>query len=269
MGQPMRVWEGEDCSFPKPGELIEIRDHSSMTMQDRRVLNMLLTNAWPRITEQIEHSIPKSLLRGEHNSNDQLGDTIDRLMKTIVVLKVVRNGRTSDLKVQLLGPTVENRDDSGNLYYRFLPEMIEIIAQSDHWARLQAQVMLALTSKYAIALYEMIEKRAGLKSKFCEEFTVEEIRDVLGVPDGRMTKWANLYRFALEPAARQVREMSNCVVSIDPIRAGRQVPRVRLAWFRKDEEGLKLTYQAVEKNKTERRNRRTGKGSRAQQELAL
>jgi hypothetical protein len=49
-------------------------------------------------------------------------------MKTLVVLKIMRDGRPSDLKVQLLGPTVENRDDSGNLYYRFLPELIEIIS---------------------------------------------------------------------------------------------------------------------------------------------
>jgi hypothetical protein len=49
-------------------------------------------------------------------------------MKTLVVLKIMRDGRLSDLKVQLLGPTVEKRDDSGNLYYRFLPELIEIIS---------------------------------------------------------------------------------------------------------------------------------------------
>ena len=144
--------------------------------------------------------------------------------------------------------------------------MIEIISQSDHWARLQAQVMLSLTSKYAITLYEMIQKRAGLDKKFSEEFTIEEIRDILGVPDGKMTKWADLYRYAIEPAERQVRELSSCHVSIEPIRVGRFVPRVRLLWFPKDAEGLKLAYQKAEKHKAERKRRR---GEKRQRELDL
>ena len=115
----MRVWEGEDCSFPKPGELIEIRTTEPDDAGQARPEHAA-DQRFPRITENVEHS-SGSRCCAATNPNDRLGETINRLMKTIVVLKVVRNGRTSEFKVQLLGPTVENRDDSGNLYYRFRP----------------------------------------------------------------------------------------------------------------------------------------------------
>jgi hypothetical protein len=271
-GEPLKLWEGGDGSFPKPGELIEIHGHASMTMQDRRTLNLLLTNAWPRITEDVEHVIKKSVLRGDRPGNERLSDTIDRLMKTIVEIKVTRDGKPARRKVQLLGPTDEHRDDLGNLYYRFLPELIEIITLSDHWARLQAQAMLALTSKYSQALYEMIQKRAGLTSKFREDFTIPEIRSVLGVPEGKMTRWADLYRFAIEPAEKQVATLSSCHVRIEPIKKGRLVVGVRMAWFPKDEEGLKLVYTQIEHQKTERRARKDKKKKRGmlgQGELGL
>src|SRR3954470_9152141 len=88
IGEPLKLWEGGDGSFPKPGELIEIHGHASMTMQDRRTLNLLLTNAWPRITEGVVDVIRKSVLRGDRPGNERLSDTIDRLMKPIVEIKV-------------------------------------------------------------------------------------------------------------------------------------------------------------------------------------
>jgi hypothetical protein len=271
-GQPLQLWKGSDGTFPKPGELIEIHGHANLTMQDRRTLNLLMTNAWPRITENIEHTIPKSVLRGDHNSNDRLGDTIERLMQTIVTVNVIRDGKPTDLRVQLLGPTYENRDDTGKLYYRFLPEMIEIISMSDHWARLQAQVMLALSSKYAQALYEMIQKRAGLKSKFREDFTLDEIRSILGVPKGKMVRWPDLRRFCIEPAEKEVAALSSCHVKIEPIKHGRQTIGVRMAWWPKDEQGLKLVYKEIERHKTGRKARIAGKVHKdvgEQEELSL
>jgi hypothetical protein len=173
IGAPLRLWSGEDGSFPKPGELVEIRNGARLTKHDRRTLNLLLANAWSRITEDVEHVFKKSVLRGDHAFNDRIAETIDRLMTTLVEIQVIRDGKPARRKVQLLGPTDEHRDPAGNLYYRFLPELIEIIAQSDHWARLQTEVMVALSSKYSQTLYEMIQKRARLKSKHSEDFTLD------------------------------------------------------------------------------------------------
>jgi hypothetical protein len=83
-------------------------------------------------------------------------------MTTIVKVAVMRNGKSTVRKVQLLGPTDENRNADGHLYYRFLPELRSIIAMSDEWARIQARVMVALSSKYGLALYEMLCRNVSM-----------------------------------------------------------------------------------------------------------
>jgi hypothetical protein len=255
------VHKRRDClvvSFPKPGELIEIRGASHLTLADSRIWNLLMVHAWKRIDMTVEHAIPKALLRGEHNGNERLSDTIDRLMTTLVEVTVMREGKPARRKVQLLGPTDEHRDESGLLYYRFLPELIDIISQSDHWARLQAQVMFALSSKYSMALYEMVQKRAGLKSKRSEDFTLDELRTFLRVPDGKLVRWPDLRRYCLEPAVAEVAALSDCHVRIDPIKQGKAVTQVRLSWFPKDEAGLKAAFKELQRHRVGRKARISG-----------
>lgn len=257
IGNPLaRPVEGH-ASLPKPGELVEIVPEAPFTQTDRLVLNLLIVNAWPHITQEKEHVIPKRMLRGTHDSTDRLSTTISRLMKTLVEIRVIRDGRTSKLKFQLLGPTVENRDDDGNLYYRFLPELIEVISLSDHWARLNVETMLSMQSKYSLVLYEMVEKRAGLTSRFKEQFTLEEFRAFLGVPVGKLEEWSDLRRKCIEPAVREVAEKSSCHVRVDPVKA-RPVRHVELSWFRKDEQGLKSAFTKVQRSKGSRKVRTSG-----------
>jgi hypothetical protein len=252
-GEPMRVHEGGDGSFAKPGELIEIRSSSALTHQDRRTFNLLMVTAWDRINEAAEHIIKKTVLRGTHNGTDYLSETLRRLMTTIVEINVIRDGKPAIRRVQLLGATDEHRDDTGNLYYTFPPRLIEIIKDSDHWGRLQAQVMMAMSSKYSLSLYELIQKRAGYTSRFSEEFSVQEMRELLGVPPGKLERYPDLRRFCLEPAVVEVSALSSCHVKIEPIKQGRLVTALKLCWFPKDELGLKAAYTELQRHKVGRR----------------
>src|SRR3546814_4867178 len=88
---------------------------------------------------------------------------------------------SSDLKrrVQLLGSSDESLEKDGFLHYRIPEELIEILRNSEVYARLKTQVMYCFESKYALCLYEMIERRIGLEYKQSEEFTIAELRGLL------------------------------------------------------------------------------------------
>ena len=58
--------------------------------------------------------------------------------------------------------------------------MRRIIKNSTIFARLQKEVMFALSSKYALALYEMIQKRGNMRRN-SEEFSPG---DSVAAPDG-------------------------------------------------------------------------------------
>ena len=56
--------EPDEHMLIKPGELIDIVELSPLTLQDRRIYNLLILNAWDSITEPKEHRIHKRDLRG-------------------------------------------------------------------------------------------------------------------------------------------------------------------------------------------------------------
>jgi hypothetical protein len=72
--------EPDEHMLIKPGELIDIVELSPLTLQDRRIYNLLILNAWDSITEPKEDRIHKRDLRGSHHTNERVGESLLRLM---------------------------------------------------------------------------------------------------------------------------------------------------------------------------------------------
>jgi len=154
-------------SLVKPSELVDVVELTPLTLVDRRSYNLLIAHAWDRIDEDVEHAIPKAALRGTHKGNERLSDTIQRLMAGQVEVRIIRDGKRYLQSIHLLATVARPEDESedGNVYYRFPAEWRAIIRESSIFARLQTEVMFCFSSKYALALWEMVQKRGGLKHK--------------------------------------------------------------------------------------------------------
>ena len=165
---------------------------------DRRTYNLPLAFAWDRIDEDVEHAIPKAALRGAHKGNERLSDTIRRMKAAQVEVRIIRDGKRYLRIIHLLGTVdrPEDEDEDGNVYYSFPADMREIMQKSDIFARLQTEVMFCFTSKYALALYEMIQKRGNLKHKNTDEFAPDDFRELLRVPNGKLMAFDLFRRFA-------------------------------------------------------------------------
>jgi hypothetical protein len=240
-----------DRSMPgemvKPGELIDIKEISPLTLTDRRIYNLLIANAWDRITEPVEHVIDKSDLRGTHNGNERIEDSIRRLMSAIAEVKIIRDGKVAIKRVQLLGGNIEQEDERGRLYYTFPKQLIEIVKESEVFGRLKTQIMYCFKSKYALALYEIVQKRVGLKFKQAENFTVDEMRALLGVPKDKLTRFPDLNKYALQPALREVNALSEHHVTIGMIKKGKRVDQLMLMWLEKTPEQKREVFREIER----------------------
>ncbi len=232
----------------KPGELIDIKEISPLTLTDRRIYNLLIANAWDRITEPIEHMIDKADLRGTHNSNERIEDSIRRLMSAIAEVKIIRDGKIAIKRVQLLGGNVEQEDERGRLYYTFPKQLIEIVKESEVFGRLKTQIMYCFKSKYALALYEIVQKRVGLKFKQAENFSIDEIRSLLGVPKDKLTRFPDLNKYALQPALREVNALSEHHVTIGMIKKGKRVDQLMLMWQEKTPEEKREAFREIERS---------------------
>ena len=224
-------------SLVKPGELVDLVEVTPLTLADRRIFNQLLENAWDAIDKPVTHVIAKSELRGSHNSNDRVGESVERLMTAIVKVQTTLDGAPAIERVQLLGGNVESLRRDGLFEYEIPPRLRRIIGHSTVFARLQREVMFALSSKYALTLYEMVQKRGNLRWKASEKFSLEQLRGVMGVPKGKLTTWSNLNLRAITPAVSEVNALSDFMVEIAPVKTGRRVTHVELKWWRKDGQG--------------------------------
>ncbi len=245
----------------KPGELVDIVELSPLTLADRRIYNLLIAHAWDRIGEPIIHRITKTALKGTHQGNERVESSLLRLMGTIAIVTIRKGGKSFRRRVQLLGPSDESLEKDGFLHYRIPEELIEILRNSEVYARLKTQVMYCFESKYALCLYEMIERRIGLEYKQAETFTIEEIRGLLNVPTGKLERFADLNKYCLKVAKDEINKLCPFAVDFRPIKNGRKVERIELLWFPKTSSGKRDAQSLIDQHSIVRRAKMRGLGA--------
>ena len=249
---------GRDDEIIKPNELVHIIETKPLTLEARRIYNLLIANAWDRIEEPVVHCIRKSDLRGLHNGNDRIVDAIRSLMGTIVETEVERDGKKFIRRVQLLTDNEEELDERGVLNYSFSTGLRNIFKSSFVFAALQRKVMFAFTSRYALVLYEMIQARGRLKYKFSEDFELERFRRLMGVPEGKLMSFGHFNARVLVPAVTEVTGLSDYNVKITPVKKGKKVTGIRLQWGAKSEEEIKEAFKELRTSRVGRMARLTG-----------
>ena len=260
--------------WPKPGELIEIKGADELTLQSRRVFNVLLENAWPRLEDTDRHEIPLKQLRGSHKGSERVADSLQQLRTMQVRIPSLLKGRPSYEEVGLIVWTnrhIDEDHDDAVVQYEFHPRVREIIASSTTWGRIKGFVCFAFSSKYALALYELICLRKNRQSTE-EYFNDTEFRDLLGVKPNTYKAYPQLRQRVLEPAQLEVNKLSDVSVSITVVREGGfqrgKVIGYRIQWDKKDVKEWREVLDELGRSKIGRRARITGTVDYISTELA-
>jgi hypothetical protein len=244
----------------KPGELIDIRGTEGLTLQDRKIYNVLIHHAFGPKMAELDHqwTIPLSQLRGAHKGNERISASIHRLMTTVVTARVP-NGKTR--RFQLLGGNDMDDEDrpDGRLTYSFDSRLVEVLKDSVSFGRLELAVMKAFTSKYALALYEHVAKRVRFDHKRSETHTLSDFRAVLGIPSGKLESFGSLNQTAIAPAVVEINAICDFTVWITPRKTGRQVTHVIVGWERKDSDGRAEAVRELQRPRIGRRARLEGR----------
>jgi hypothetical protein len=254
--------------FPKAGELIEIAGAHALTSSDRAILNLLYQHAHDsgRLGEEnAEWEIPLgSLGYTRHESNDHVRVCLQRLMRVVVQVPKF-DAKTGEPRV-VLTPLFEFFDlsaDEGkaNATVRYgVPKKLRpLLVASQRWGRIKAEVVCSMTSKYAMALYELVQLRAGL-DRCIERFTVDRFRDLLGVPPGKLTRGPDFERRVVQPAVIEVNGLSDMGVSIELQRRHARAPvtGVTLGWWKKEGDEFRAAMRERNSSKVGRMARLRG-----------
>jgi Initiator Replication protein len=243
----------------KPRELVDIIELTPLSRSESILYNQLLANAWNDIRTRPVHKVLKATLRGTHESNDRLDDAFDRLMSAWAKVRArdPQTGAMTTLRIHLLGTNAEEERDTGYFYYTFPPDLLAVITQSRAWATIKSHIMYSLRSKYSIRLYEMVERRVGLTKQF-EQISIDEFRAYLGVPEGKLERFADFNKHCLKPAIEEVNQLNDFWITVSTVKRGRTVESLLLRWDRKSEEQLRLAHEEREKSRVGRMARWSG-----------
>jgi hypothetical protein len=212
-----------------------------------------------------EWTIPLARLRtSNHESNDRVLDSLRRILRVVVTVPVpiAETGEPGYLLTHLFDfftlPIAEARPQA---LVRFgLPEKLQpILAGSNHWGRIKAEVVCAMTSKYAIALYELVQLRANM-DRCVETFPLARFRDLLGVPPGAYERGNDLAKRVTGPALLEVNGLSDMGVDISLERRSKFAPieAVTVAWWKKQGDEFRAAMRERNRSKLGRMARLRG-----------
>ena len=132
----------------------------------------------------------------------------------------------------------------------------KLAAESNHWAILDRQTVFNLRSKYSILMFQYVASLVNLDHKVSQIFTIQELRGMLGVPEGKLKAWSELSRFALKPAVVEVNQLARFTVKATPIKDGRHIDAVRILWETKPD--IKPVKDELDRPKIGRKAWRNG-----------
>jgi hypothetical protein len=234
--------------FPKPGEMIDMVGTHTLEASDRAIVNILYQHAHDsgKLAEVGETwEIPLSVVRdafSKHESSDRLINSLKRLQGVVATVSYVdHKGNEPEQRVMITGLfaffdiSAKQLEKRATLRYGLPAKLVPIIAQSGYWGRIKAEIVCAMTSKYAMALYEQVQLRANL-NRCVETIEVGRFREMLGVPPGTYKLGPDFLRFVIKPALLEVNGLSDMGVDIEVVRKHSRAPvtAVTMTWWRKE-----------------------------------
>jgi plasmid replication initiation protein len=172
---------------------------------------------------------------------------------------------TADAKVELQAFfkffDVARKDLSARatLRYGISSELIAVLERSQRWGRIKAEVFCAMKSKYAMALYEMLELRRNM-DRCVETFSIERFREMRGVKTDTYKLGPDFQRFVIDPAVLEVNGLSDLGVRMQLDRKHSRAPihAVTMAWWRKSPEEMTAAIRERNRSKVGRMARLKG-----------
>jgi hypothetical protein len=204
----------------KAGELVDgqyseraLRNPPSL--QALKLQDVLMKNAGGKIADDRWHELPLATFKQVKGFRNLTHEDVVRLFEELrsVTMRHVNNaeGHTAIYGLIAVG-RVDMDEGLGKLRYQFDAEFRKIVEKSNLYAILDYRAGLAMSSRYAHRLHEMVSFRAG-RQRQVECFTVEELRARLGVQTGKLARWPDFKKYSLDVAMDEVNQSSRFRVS--------------------------------------------------------
>lgn len=227
-----------------------------------KLMHLMIATAGGRMAEPVQHEMRLSDIRKIDGLGHHTHETLKPLFGELRAATLIHDD-TEKKRVQIGGildvALLDYRHEvSGDtlLTWYFSRMFTAMAEQSNHWAIMDRQTVFHLGSKYSVLLFQHISSLTKLDHVTGKKFTVPELRAMFGVPDGKLPRFGDLNRRALEAAITEINQLSRLTLTATAHKIGRTVASVTIAWEVKPDPTE--TRRELERPKVGRKARRDG-----------
>ena len=236
-GNPWEIDDNNPATVPLPNDVIITEIEGAYTEKDRKLWAFLVAAVWDDLLTVRIHEIRTAKINaifskgGGDTSTSWIWESVERLATTRARWETgAENDRLKGV-ANLIGGALTNKNARSTGFLRFeIPALLcEVIRAPCRFSRLRLHFMIGLSGKYAVTLYMLLESVANKQTPVLD-VQLDQLRQWLKVPDGKLHRWVDVKRFILEPALKQINENPDAagfLVSMEGIKEGRAVDRVR------------------------------------------
>lgn len=232
------------------------------SLQALKLMHLMIATAGGRMADEVEHRMRLSDIRKIDGMRNHDRASLTPLFGELAAA-VLTHDDPDKMVVTIGGLLDEAKIDyrhevSGDLVvsWWFRRTFRRMAAESNHWAILDRQTVFHLGSKYSVLLFQHIASLVNLDHIETKAFTVSELRTLLGVPEGKLDRFADLNRRAIQPSIDEINQLSRLTLTATPNKIGRSVASVTISWRVKDDPGEAKRELAAAK--VGRKSRREG-----------
>lgn len=243
------------------GEVLDMRfqeGRATLSLRAAKMLHSLVAAAGADAGKAVVHRIPLASFQ-MHLAKEELIEIARELFGVMVRLEITNAKGKKATKIGPLLADLERDDDAdGDMRYELSPVLREVLRSSNHWAVLSRKAVLAFQSRYSLRLYELLSLRVGLDKVASEQFSIDDLRALLGVPTGKLTRWQDLRRKVIETAIAEVTHLTGLSVRYEAVKRGRSVTAVKLIWREKSKTERDAAAAELDRSSVGRRVRQEG-----------
>ena len=219
----------ERDEFIKASPAIQIQ--SKITHLQRRAWNVLLANAYDELPNREIHRVSvadlaKSLGFNSHNE-DYLKETLEALVDCIVKWNVLGKDKKQRWGVAALLASAEI--ENGICTYSFAAHLRYKLYNPRIYTKLNLRLQNRFTSRYALILWEICfdyfdTARTQGETPF---IPLDTFKELMGIALDDYPTFKTLNQRVIKPAIREINELTNFFVEIEPKRIGRKIGELK------------------------------------------
>ncbi len=236
----------------------------SPSLRALKLFHLMIAKAGGRMADDARHDVRLSEIRAidgmAHHDQESLKPLFAELRSATMIYDEPEKKRwsigglldhgTADYRHELTGDVL--------ISWWFGKMFKDMARQSNHWAIIDRQTVFHLGSKYSVLIFQHIASLVKLDHTSSKCFTVPELRALLGVSEGKLERFADLNRRALQPAIAEINQLSRLTLAATLHKTGRTVTSVTISWVEKEPDQKRDTKRELDASKAGRKARRDG-----------